>query len=271
MTMTRNLVLPALAAVATFAIATVAHGTLITAPVTGWVVHNGTSTVTDGGTDSPTFTAGDNITVMAPFNDITLAADGDYLEFTTTLTMNGRTTTGANTLNTQLRVGLFNGPPGAVVASDIPNVGFIIEYTNQGTGGLIREQTSLTQTAPFVGPANIGNGTPDSDSIAGADPPPVSLTLRLTRNAGEIDLSGEISGGSHLATYTVTGYSSGTFPLDGEFNFNRVGIFLGDGVNAASARLDDATVETNVPEPTSAMFAAIAFGAIMTGWRRARR
>jgi hypothetical protein len=95
--------------------------------------------------------------------------------------------------------------------------------------------------------------------------------LRLTRNAGEIDLSGQISGGSHLANYTVTGYSSATFPLDGEFNFNRVGIFLGDGVNAASARLDDSTIETNVPEPASAVFAAIALGAIITGWRLARR
>ena len=33
-------------------------------PVSGWVVHNGTSTVTDGGTNNPTFTPGDNITVQ---------------------------------------------------------------------------------------------------------------------------------------------------------------------------------------------------------------
>jgi hypothetical protein len=237
--------------------------------------------VTDGGTDSPTFTPGDNITVMAPFSDITLANDGDFVTASVNLTMAGRTTTGVNTLNTQLRIGLFNGPPGPVVANDIPNTGFIIEYTNAGAGGLIREQTSLTQTAPFTSPTNIGNGTPDaeSESISGANPPPVLLELTLTRNGGELDLTGQISSGSYLATYSVPGYSSATHPLDGEFNFNRIGLFLGDGVNAASASLSGAKITTNVPEPASTMLAAmltaggilIGRGAALTRQRRSPR
>lgn len=270
MKMNRNMACPAIVAVAMVAAASLAHGALITTPVTGWEVHNGTSTVTNGGTNAPTFTPGDNITVMAPFSDIELANDGDYVKFTTALTMSGRSTTGANTLNTQLRIGLFNGPAGAVVANDIPNVGFIIEYTNQPAGGLIREQTSATQTNPFTGPTNIGNGTADSDSIAGANPPPVNLELTLTRIAGKLDLTGQISGGNHLANYSVTGYSSATFPMDGEFNFNRIGLFLGDGVNAASASLSDALITTNVPEPSSCIFAATAaVGGALIG-RRAR-
>jgi hypothetical protein len=271
MKMNRNMVLPASVAAAMVAFATSAHATLITTPVTGWEVHNGTSVVTDGGTDFPTFTPGDNITVMAPFSDITLANDGDYVTASVNLTMASRSTTGVNTLNTQLRIGLFNGPPGAVVANDIPNTGFIIEYTNAGAGGLIREQTSLTQTAPFNSPINIGNGVPDaeSESISGANPQAVLLELTLTRNAGELDLTGQISSGSYLSTYSVASYSSATHPLDGEFNFNRIGLFLGDGVNAASASLSDAKVITNVPEPTSYMLAAmVAAGGVLIGRRK---
>ena len=271
MTMNRNLVWPAIVAGAMAATAPLAQGAFIH-PVTGWEIHNGTSTVTDGGTNAPTFTPGDNITVMAPFSDIELANDGDYVTFMTTLTMAGRSTTGINTLNTQLRVGLFNGPAGAVVANDVPNVGFIIEYTNQAAGGLIREQTSTIQTNPFTSPTSIGNGTADSDSIAGANPPPVDLVLTLTRNAGKLDLTGQISGGSHLANYTVTGYSSATFPMDGPFNFNRVGLFLGDGVNATSASLANSKITTNVPEPSTCMLAvAAAVLGMMTAAGRARR
>lgn len=247
-----------------------------TVPVSGWVVHNGTSTV--GGTASnPIFTPGDNITVMAPFADVVLANNGDFVQGTTTLTMNTRTGTGINTLNTQLRVGLFhNNASSVVTANDVPNVGFIIEYTNLVAGGLIREQTNTAQTSPFTSPTNIGNGTQDSgaDSIQGVNPGPVTFDLKLTRNAGKIDLVGTISGNDpvsgnpYLANYTVTGYSSTTFPADGTFTFNRIALFLGDGVNAASASLSDSSI-TTVPEPGSIALAGIAIGSIMLN-RRAR-
>src|SRR5688500_6035417 len=240
-----------------------------TVPVSGWVVHNGTSTV--GGTASnPIFTPGDNITVMAPFADVVLANNGDFVQGTTTLTMNTRTGTGINTLNTQLRVG------SVVTANDVPNVGFIIEYTNLVAGGLIREQTNTAQTSPFTSPTNIGNGTQDSgaDSIQGVNPGPVTLDLKLTRNAGKIDLVGTISGNDPVsgnpsfANYTVTGYSSTTFPADDTFTFNRIALFLGDGVNAASASLSASSI-TTVPEPGSIALAGVAIGSIMLN-RRAR-
>ena len=41
----------------------------IVTPVTGWAVHNGTSSVADGGTNSPTFATADNISVMGAFSD----------------------------------------------------------------------------------------------------------------------------------------------------------------------------------------------------------
>jgi hypothetical protein len=272
MKLRRSLVIPAIVALAVVAAAPIARAATFTLPVVGWEVHNGTSTVSDGGTDSPTYTGGDNITAMGTFPEIELLNDGDYLTFTTTLTMANRSgAVGANTLNTQLRVGLFDGPDGPIVANDVANVGLIIEYTNQPAGGLIREQSSLVQTAPFVGPSNIGNGSADADSISGVNPPPVLFTLTLTRNGGEIDLTGQISGGSHLANYSVLGHSSATFPANGAFTFNRVGLFVGDNVNAATASLVDATITTNVPEPGAGILLAfVAMGSIIAG-RRAPR
>ena len=248
-----------------------------TIPVMGWNVHNGTSTV--GGTASnPTFTPGDNLTLMAPFSTVTLGSDGDFIEGSTTLTLNARTAnTGVNALNTQLRVGLFNGPAGPVAANDVPNVGFIVEYTNAAAGGLIREQSSLAQTNPFTSPTNIGNGVQDAgaDSIQGANPGPVTFTLRLTRNAGKIDLLGSISGvdavsgNPYLASYSLAGFSSSTFPENGAFTFNRIGLFLGGNADATSAALSDSFV-TTVPEPSS-LAAVLAAGGVLAARPGARR
>ena len=120
--------------------ATMAYSATI--PVTGWMVHNGSAAV--GGTPSdPTITPGDDVTLMAPFADVVLANDGDFVEGKTTLTMSNRTGTGVNTLNTQIRFAmLVNSASGTVAASDFPNVGLIIEYSNVAAGGLIREQPS---------------------------------------------------------------------------------------------------------------------------------
>jgi hypothetical protein len=247
------------------------------ATISGWMVHNGTSTV--GGTAAnPTFTPGDNITAMAPFSDVTLSNDGDFVEVSTVLTMNTRTGTGINTLNTQLRLGLFSSTNATLTATDAPNIGYIIEYTNAVAGGLIREQASLVQTSPFTSPTNLGNGTPDSggDSIQGANPGPVTFTMRLTRNAGKLDLTGSISGtdsvttNPYLANFSLVGTSSANFPANGAFTFNRIGLFLGDAVNAASAALADSTVTTNVPEPASIALLGCVVGGLLISPRSMR-
>jgi hypothetical protein len=249
--------------------------------VTGWAVHNGTSTAS-GTDDHPIFTPGDNLTLMAPFDTVPLQNDGDFIEGKTTLTMNTRTSTGINSLNTQLRFGLFNGPSGAIVASDIPNQGFIIEYSNKApdsTNNLLREQQSAVQTSPFTSPTFIANGTADSggDSIQGADPGAVTFTLRLTRNAGLIDITGSITGtdsvtgNPYVATYAKTGYSSTVFPANGVFNFDRMGVFLGANVDAGSAEFSNTTV-TVAPEPmTMALPAVIGSLLVMRRTKRSMR
>ncbi|HVT26907.1 MAG TPA: PEP-CTERM sorting domain-containing protein [Lacipirellulaceae bacterium] len=263
MKMCRNLIGTAFGVLAIVALASTTNASPI--PVTGWIVHNGTSTV--GGTASnPTFTPGDNVTLMAPFSDISLANDGDSIEAKTTLTMNSRTGTGVNSLNTQLRFALLDDSVnGTLTAGDFPNVGFTIEYANlnSGTPPQSREQTSLTQTAPFVSPTSINNGTLDANggSIQGADPGPVTFDIKITRNGGALDMVGSISGTDsvtslpYLSTFGWTGHTSTNFPLNGPFSFNRLAVFLGGNVNAATASLSDSSVNV-VPEPTSLILVA---------------
>ena len=54
------------------------------------------------------------MTLMAPFSNVALVNDGDFVEASTTLTMNTRTlNTGVNGLNTQLRFALLDNPTNA--------------------------------------------------------------------------------------------------------------------------------------------------------------
>ena len=283
----RNLIGTSLGALATLMLATAAHATTI--PVTGWMVHNdgvsGGTTV--GGTPSnPTFTPGgdptgtNSTTLMAPFTDVTLANDGDFIEATTTLTMNSRSVSGTNTLNTQIRFALLDDSVnGTLTAGDFPNVGFTIEYSNVLSGLLAREQESLTQTDPFISPTGINNGTLDANgrSIQGTDPGPVTFDIKLTRNGGALDMVGSISGIDtghsnlpYLSTFSWTAHSSTNFPLNGSFSFNRLALMLNKGVKATSATLSDSSVSV-VPEPTSlVLLAGMVLGGALVQ-KRARR
>ncbi len=271
---------PAIVALAVVGQASLAHGTTI--PVTGWDVHNGSSGVTDGTTNSPTFDTADNITVMGTFGDIELLNDGDYVTVSTTLTVGERESNlNENNLNTQLRIGLFDGPAGPVAADDVPNLGIIFEYTNDNPANaanrrLIREQTDPAQTNPFVAPASIGNGAADAgnDSIRGANIGDVYFEMTLTRNSGMLDITGQISGtdssngNPYLSTYSLPGYT----PAAVGFNFNRVGFFFGGNVDGNNgATLHNVTITTNVPEPGSCMLAImLAAGGMVIGTRRCR-
>jgi hypothetical protein len=227
-------------------------------------------------TNSPTFTAADlaadTISVMAPFAGITLANDGDFIKLTTTLTMTSRSTTGVNTLNTHLRFGLFDGPAGPVVAADTPNVGILAQYANSNQGHLqVFEQSTaavdpLNSSLTVIGqqPTNVVVD-PENDSIQGANPT-TSYEMTVTRSGGNLNITGQISGGNYLSTFSIPGFNSATFPTGGSFTFDRVGFFLGNNVNAqGGSTFANVVVETNVPEPSSCLLAAtLIVGAMLT-------
>lgn len=248
--------------------ATLLHAATITTPVTGWMVHNdGASggTVVGGTPSAPTFTPGDNSTLMAPFTDVKLSSDGDFVEAKTTLTMTGRTGTGINTLNTQIRFALLDSSNATLTPGDASNLGYTIEYANLNGTPLTREQTSAVQTNPFTSPTTISPATitldPSGGSIQGANPGAVTFDIKLTRNNGALDMVASVSGTdsvtstAYLETFSWTGHTSANFPLNGAFTFNRLGIFLGGNANSATATLAESTVSTNVPEPATLLLA----------------
>jgi hypothetical protein len=284
MTLIRNFVAAA-CVVCTLLAGPTANAASIPLDASGWAFHNqGTAGGTVGGTlNSPVFTQADNVTVMAPFaNAVQLANDGDFVEVSLTLQLGPRSgnSVGGNGMNTGLRIGLFNGPAGAIGAGDTGNLGILAQYMN--TGGVVDEQTSSTGTNPFQSPtlAVIGNGGADSggDSLQGATVGDVLFDLKLTRNAGKYDITGQISG-----TDSVSGnpYQSlinlpGYTPAALGFRFNRVGFFLNnkaDGDSATTnanfmATLSNVTITTNVvPEPSSVILAVVLIGAAAVQWR----
>jgi hypothetical protein len=184
--------------------------------------------------------------------------------------------TGTNFLNTQLRFALLDSTTAAPTPSDFPNVGLTMEYTNTAAGGLMREQSSATQTNPFTSPTTMGHGTQEANagSIQAANPGAVTFDYKFTRNGGKLDLSGTISGtdsvtgNPYLAPFTFNGWSSTTFPAGGSFTFNRMAVFLGPNVDATSATLTNSSV-TTIPEPASWMLGSLAIGGLLLG-RRAK-
>ena len=239
--------------------------------MTDWVVHNtnGTITVTNGNTNSPSFkaadVAADTMTLMAPFSAVTLANDGEFIKLTTTLTMANRSTTGINTLNTHLRFGLFDGPGSPVVAADAPDYGFFAQYANLNQTHLKVHEQATADVNPMdsgfttIGSTALGNvvADPENDSIQGANPT-AAYEMTITRNAGKLDITGQISGGSYLSTFNVVGHTSVNFPSGGNFTFDRVGFFLGNNVNSQDgSTFANVTVETGVvPEPATCGLAA---------------
>jgi hypothetical protein len=222
-------------------------------PVADWALHNGTGTVGNS-TNSPTFSVADNNTFMGRFANVLLSNAGDFVSLSATLNVNTRTNDnlGPNSLNTQLRLGLFNGPDSAVALMDSPNLGFLIEYSNTSGGGRISTQTNTSQKSPLTNANIVGNGSPDAgdDTLQGADLGPVGFQLKLSRNAsGMIDLTGAISGTDSTNGHPyAANFAQGN--LDASvigFAFDRVGFFFGDKVDGVNgATLSDVNITTNV-------------------------
>ena len=106
-----------------------------------------------------------------------------------------------------------------------------------------------------------------------ANPGPVYFELVLTRNAGNFDITAQISGtdsvtgNPYISNYARTGYD----PVNIGTAFNRAGFFFANNVDAPSATLADVTITTNVPEPASCMLIAFALAGMVWMPLRSRR
>jgi hypothetical protein len=285
MAMTRNLTAIASLALATVAASAVHADVVVPLDPSGWVFHNQTGTV--GGTlNSPTFTptADNAVAVMARFSPVQLVNNGDFIEVSLILKLGTRSgdSLGAGGLNTGLRIGLFNGPSGAINANDTGNLGILAQYMN--TGGLVQEQTNSAGTNPFQSPtlATIGSGGADvgGDSLRGATVGDAVFDLKLTLNAGKYDVTGQISGTdssnghAYSSTINLPGYTPSTLGFD----FNRVGFFFGNKADGDSTQavanftstLSNLSVMTNItaiPESSLGVLMIALAGAGTAGWR----
>ena len=216
---------------------------------------------------------------MGRFRSTELEDDGDYVHLKTTLTLVRPSTSsnlGPNALNTQLRIGLFDGPDVAVAPGQI-NTGIFIVYANnvmaQDVNRRMRFQTGGTN--PFAGTNDIGNSgslDPGGDTLQGQNVGPVDFELKLTRNNDAIDIFGRISGTNsadgdpYVSDYAHIGF----IPAGVGFKFDRAGFFFGNNVDGTGATLSRVRVITNVPEPTSLLLAAstVLGGVLMARWRQ---
>ncbi len=278
----RSFACPMIVMLMTIVSAPLAHGAIVH-DVTGWDRHNGPAgiTVNNANTNSPSLTgtgsiiaAGDNYALMAPINPVTLTNPGDFITFTTSVQFDGRTTgTGAQALNNNLRFGVFtfNGS-GAfsgnshdpIVFEDEDNDGIFARYGNglSSTPHLtVFEKNTHPHNNPFLtaGITQIGTGNPDvgGDSIFGTNPGVIDYEITITRTGdGKLDIAGFISGGNYFSDFSILGHSSATYPENGPFTFNRVGVYF-NNANAPTVNVIDAKVTTNVPEPQSLVLAGI--------------
>jgi hypothetical protein len=279
MNLSPNFALCAFAAMGVAWQASIANAAVVI-PVTNWGMHNGSGSVNApiSAPNSPTITPGDNNVVMGAFAPITLLKTGDSIKVSAKLTTANRTAnTGVNALNTQLRIGLFDGPGSGTTPTlnDLPNTGYIIEYSNAAGGGLIRRQdNNTTQTNPFTSPTNVGNGVQDSgaDSIQSANIGQVLFELMLTRNGNLINLSGLISGADPVSgnPYSSTFTANNLALAPNGFVFDRMGFFFGGNVDAPNATLGEVTITAVIPEPGSFIVFSLIAAAGGAGWWRKR-
>lgn len=270
------------------------RGDVVT-PVTGWVVHNGSSGFSGAtaATNSPVVVPADNLVqVMAAFSAVQLINDGDFVTLKLRLTMpvvRAGDSLGANSLNTQLRVGLFNG--GSTVSfEDTGMTGFYFEYSNQmaaASYGNARELTNTATNSPLASGNTIGTppsgGTTNGNSISGANFPATDFELTLTKNGSNVDFAGSISAPTvpYTQAFNILNYAPAAAGFD--HTFNRVGFFFGPRVDGNlgttnanfTAVLNDVTVTTGnvnaIPEsPYGILAVAIIMGAVLGGLKLCR-
>ena len=236
------------------------------------------STITNND-NSPTFAPADQVlSVLGRFRSSDLEDDGDYVHLKGKLLLTRSSTStnlGENSLSTQLRFGLFNGPDVAVAGSQT-NTGLFVTYANNGAQTANRRIRQVTTgTNPFAGMNDVSDPSTadvDNDSLRGLNIGPVDFELKITRNSNALDLYAVISGTDsvtgrpYFTEYTKNGFVPGAVG----FTFDRAGFFFGNNVDGTSATLERVRVITNVPEPAAMLLAVstVIGGAFMTRRRQ---
>jgi hypothetical protein len=235
-----------------------------TVPVQNWVVlidGDAATTVTNGATNSPTFTPADQDQVAGGFGTISLG-DGDFIKGDVSATFNR---TGSGGFSDNFRFALFREAGGGN-----PTAGDGLGYTGISFAlqNALRDHRNPGRAQPF---SSGGTGSPAVIiNPAGVDPAAdtvdaqtvtLHVTMTVTRDGNALDISGSMTDGAdYTQSFTVNDFTPDTSFSTDIYSWNRMAFLFGNSVNGTSVTLDNARVRSNliVPEPASAMLMLIA-------------
>lgn len=253
---------------------------LSAASLDSWTQYSGTP-IADLNTDHPTIgdgTAGsaNSHTLYSVAPTYTLENVGDSL----TLSANALFSDVNAAQADQFRFGIYDSN-GTTPGTGAANVSGWLGYfaTNAGTGGTGDQRSRLWKrlegnnssfgssggpvgTVPQIGWAGATGNTLLSGNY--------SFSMVLTRTTDGLDIVWTITGLDEGSTYAITGNYSDT--AANTYTFDRVGLFVGGGVNASELALSnlDLTFTPAIPEPaTTALLFGLAIGGVALLRRRA--
>lgn len=252
-----------------------------TIPVTNWAVLVGTSTVTDGSTNSPTFAPADGIQVAGGFDTVNLA-DGDFIQGKVSVEFD-RTSSGG--MGDNVRIALFRehggGNPTAGDGTGYSGISFALQHSLRDHRNPVRAQpfSSGGSGAPTV-IVNPAGTDPEGDTVSGQNVT-LDFTLNIIRDGNALDISGTISDGADYSqSFTVedyvpdTSFMTGIYTGTDVFSWNRMAFLFAAAVDGTSVQVVNARVRSNliIPEPSSALLMIVAMAGLVTiGTVRTRR
>lgn len=254
---------------------------LSAASLDNWTQYSG-NPITDLNTNHPVIGNGSsgsagNHTLYSVTPTYKLEAVGESLTFSGKANFQGVSAVGSD----QFRFGIYNSN-GTTPGTGAANVSGWLGYfgSNAGTGGnpnsrlwkrLEGNDSSFGSSSGAAGTVVVRSELYDSGGnvVINGD---YSFSMVLTKTADGINVAWSMTGLGEGATYAFSGSWLDTSP--NADTFDRVGLFLGGGVNAGQVSLADLdlTFSSAIPEPaTTAALASLAVLGFVMLRRRCRR
>ncbi|MEO0797106.1 MAG: PEP-CTERM sorting domain-containing protein [Verrucomicrobiota bacterium] len=258
----KKTIITSLTAISCFTFVTAAHGVA----VTDWVVTNGTATITNGSTSSPSFDA-INLSVAANLAAPISLNDGEAISFTGSIGLNS-----GDFGDIQIRVGLFDGPATVSSGSGSGFQGYWASLPGSfSQRNRYQDGTATNPFSSFTGATDIGNAfgsLPASAAPSGID---LDYVFTLTRSGNLFDLFISYDNTANGGTFSETGSIVGLSNVDASsFTFNSAALLFGGTLTATQANINNADVAVVVPEPSTYALAFGGFVAVVALLRRRR-
>jgi hypothetical protein len=219
----------------------------------------GNGPITNANTASPTLGDGTSNSAAgdmmdSPFPAITLAAPGDKIIFTGSVTLSGTVNSAATsgTPRTQFRFGLFDGDEDGL--DDNGWVGYYMsnKHGNAGTpAGVLARKSAGNTTIYLSATGQTGLASQQGDGTAASlfHDATYAMNLTIERNpAGELLVAATLTGSSGFSQSLSA--TDTTAAANGTYTFDHLGFLSGSNLGTDLAQFENLDV-TFVPEPAS--------------------